>query len=132
MNSVCSQLTSVSPSPLLFSFLSIFLPSCQLISSLLVLNPPPLHPSSLSPSLALFLYHCLAHLASARKQFGADYSPATPTRPYTQTFTPALTHTQTHTHTHTARKHSLRLCVSLPPTVALHHPLPAVLKHELV
>lgn len=58
-------------------------------SFFLYLSSPP-HP------LALFLYHCLAHLASARKQFGADYSPATPTHPYTQTFTLTLTHTHIH------------------------------------
>lgn len=126
MNPQCSQLSTSTSASLssCFSILSAFLLPCQLISSLLVLTP---HPSSLSPSIALFLYHCLAHLASARKQFGADYSPATPTRPYTQTFTLVLTHAHTH-----SRKHTLRLCVSLPPTMPLHHPLPAALKHELV
>lgn len=66
---------------------------------------------SSSPSLALFQYRCLAHLASARKQFEADYSPATPTRPCTQTFTMVLTHISKHTHTNiNARKHTLRRC----------------------
>lgn len=138
-----SESTSLSPlstrlyRPLFLSFLlfSVFL----LLFFLFLANSLPCFLALTPPSLSLFLYHCLAHFASARKQFGADYSPATPTRPYTQTFTLALMYTCTHSHKHrrtrlrtNAHKYTLRLCVASPPTMPLHHPFPAALKHDLV